>query len=591
MVALVSTKVDLRRAGVNSYFGCCPFHDERTASFHVSPDEKLYHCFGCAESGDPFKFLMETEGLDFKGALESLADRFGVTLQTEEEDPQAAARRERRERLYSLLTRATTYYTRYLWEAEEAADARAYLTERGFTEETLREFRIGYAPSAWDRILVASRKAGYSDEELVAAGLAARSHNRPGTVYDFFRRQIMFPLSDGAGRVRGFGGRRMSDAQRIPKYVNTPEGELFHKREVLYGLDLARSAAAKAGRMILVEGYTDVMAMHQAGLRGVVAIMGTKLTDEQVRELRRLVGIVELCLDADSAGQEASMRASRQAVGSGLELRVVSLPAGADPGELIVREGADALRQRVADSVPFVVFEVDRVLAAADLSSAEGKDRAIAALRPALAGLPTSVLRDELLRRIAGALELTEGRLSGLLAGGGGGERGPRGHDPRTPATADGGRAGPGGRAVAGVDVGLRTERSFLALCLGAPGAGEAALRSIEVDEHLTSDLYRRVARHLRAPGRTAAPLTDLPAEDDELAQTVASLLNLAAGREQTSGEEVEHARLLLVLARLDRQIARARAERTPGIRDLAAQRQAVREQISAVAARIEKPI
>jgi DNA primase len=598
MVALVESKVELRRAGVNSYFGCCPFHDERTASFHVSPDEKLYHCFGCSESGDPFDFVMQVEGLDFKGALEALADRFGVTLTTEEEDPEEAARRQRRERLYSLLTRAANYYTRVFWESREAASAREYLLGRGFTEETLRAFRVGYAPAAWDKILLASRQAGYSDEELLAAGLVRRSRDRPGSVYDFFRSKIMFPLADASGRVRGFGGRRMSESEKVPKYVNTPDGEVFHKREVLYGIDLARSAAAKAGRMILVEGYTDVLALHQAGLRGAVGIMGTSLTKEQVHDLRRLVSVVDLCLDADGAGQEASMRAARMAADSGLELRVVPLPPGADPGELIEREGADALRERVAGSMPFVVFEVDRILAQAELGTAEGKDRAIAALRPALAPLPASVLRDELVHRIAGALELAESRLAGLLAegaggtgsGGGGGDRGLRGHDPRSSAGSASRGAG-GGVGTTAVDLGLRAERSFLAMCLAAPDAGEAALQAITVDEHLTSDVLRRVARHLAGPGRVGSPLTDLPADDDELARTVADLVSRAARGGEVSAHQLEHSRLLLVLARLDRQIARARAEHTPGITDLAQQRQSVRAEINAVGLRLEKPV
>ncbi|HWE34686.1 MAG TPA: CHC2 zinc finger domain-containing protein, partial [Solirubrobacteraceae bacterium] len=175
MVALVSARTELRRAGVNSYFGLCPFHQERTASFHVRPDEKHYHCFGCQASGDPFDFVMETEGLDFKGALETLANRFGVQLQTEAEDPAAVSRRERRERLHTLLGRAAAYYARYLFESGEAAPARDYLRQRGFADETLKAFRVGYAPSAWDRMLLASRKAGFSDEELLAIGLAQRS--------------------------------------------------------------------------------------------------------------------------------------------------------------------------------------------------------------------------------------------------------------------------------------------------------------------------------------------------------------------------------------------------------------------------------
>jgi DNA primase len=285
MIALISERTELRRAGVNSYFGICPFHDERTGSFHVSPEEKLYHCFGCQVSGNPFDFVMETRGLDFKGALEALADRFGVKLETEAEDPAAATRRERRERLEKLLGRAATYYSRYLWEAREAQDARSYLLGRGLEEQTLRAFRVGYAPSAWDRILTASRKAGYSDEELLAVGLAQRSKTRPGQIYDRFRERIMFPAVDARGRVHGFGARRMRENQGGAKYLNTSDGELYHKREVLFGIDLARAPAASSGRMILVEGYTDVLALQQAGLQNAVGIMGTALTEEQVREL------------------------------------------------------------------------------------------------------------------------------------------------------------------------------------------------------------------------------------------------------------------------------------------------------------------
>ncbi|HEY5316927.1 MAG TPA: DNA primase, partial [Solirubrobacteraceae bacterium] len=281
MLTLVSPRAELRRAGVNSYFGLCPFHDERTGSFHVLPDDKRYHCFGCQASGDAFDFVMETEGVDFVGALETLADRFGVKLETEDEDPAAAARRRRRERLHELLGRATTYYARYLWEADEAAGARSYLIGRGLSEETLREFRVGYAPSAWDRILLASRRAGFTDEELLAVGLAQRSQSRPGSIFDRFRERIMFPLADARGRVLGFGARAMRDNQR-PKYLNTSENELYHKGNQLFGIDLARGPAARAGRALLVEGYTDVLALHQAGLHNAVGIMGTALTEEQL---------------------------------------------------------------------------------------------------------------------------------------------------------------------------------------------------------------------------------------------------------------------------------------------------------------------
>ena len=582
MLALISTRTELRRAGVNSYFGVCPFHDERTGSFHVRPDEKHYHCFGCQESGDPFDFVMQTEGLDFKAAMESLADRFGVQLETEDEDPGAAARRQRRERLHSLLDRVTTYYARYLWEAGEAQTAREYLLGRGLTEETLKEFRVGYAPSAWDRVLLASRRAGYSDEELVATGLAQRSRNRPGSVYDRFRERIMFPAVDARGRVHGFGARRMRENQGGAKYLNTSDGELYHKREVLFGIDLARAAAAKAGRVILVEGYTDVLALHQAGIRNAVGIMGTSLTEEQIRELERVVKILELCLDADRAGQEAMLRASRLASGRDLELRVVPLPEGTDPADLIERDGAEALRALVQSSTPFVVFNVERILERADTRSAEGRDRALSELRPVLNDLGASVLRDDLVRRVAGRLELTEGRLATVLAGGGSAGGVPRAGRPGNGA-APGGPAGT--EAAIGPGQAVRGERLFLALCLAVPDVGATILANLDIDGILTSTALRRAARHLTEHLRT--PLAGLPDDDEEFARTISGLVELAGRVPDPSADRLEHARLILDLDRLERAIIRARAA-GGGTSELAHQREVVRDAMREAVARLE---
>jgi DNA primase len=584
MIRLVSARTELSRKGVNSYFGLCPFHDERTSSFHVRPDEKHYHCFGCQASGDPFTFVMETEGLDFKTAMESLANMFGVALETEDEDPAAASKRQRRERLYSLLGRAAAYYARYLWDAGEATGARRYLLGRGLTEETLREFRVGYAPNAWDKILRGSRAAGFSDEELVAAGLVQRSRTRQGQVYDRFRERIMFPSVDARGRVLGFGARAMRENQP-PKYLNTSDGEIYHKRSQLFGIDLARSAAAKAGRMVLVEGYTDVLALHQAGMRNAVGIMGTALTDEQVRELERTVRVLELCLDADRAGQEAMLRAARLAEGRELELRVVPLPPGADPGELIAADGSgERLRGLVESSVPFVVFHVERILERSELGSAEGRDRAFAELRPVLAGLPASSLRDELMRQVAGRLELAASQLERLFEG-----------SAELPQAAPG-SALPGPRpsgsplpAFSALESGVRAERAFLALCISAPEAGAETLGSIDPDELLTSSVYRRAARHL-AP-RTGSPLSELPPDDDELARVIADLVSLAGRASTVSEERLNHARLVLEMARLDRSVARARATGAPGIGDLAREREHVREQLHGVVARLEQTV
>ena len=247
MVALVSDRTELRRAGANSYVGRCPFHDERTASFGVNPVEKLYYCFGCQASGDAFTFVMETEGLDFLGALESLADRFGVELETDEEDPGGRGRRQRRQRLHALLGRAATLLRPLpVGGARGRAPPATISTSRGLREDTLSDFRVGYAPSAWDRMLTASRRAGFSDEDLITTGLAQRSHDRPGQIYDRFRERIMFPSTDARGNVIGFGARAMRDNQR-PKYLNTAEGELYHKREVLFGLDRARAPRPEPG--------------------------------------------------------------------------------------------------------------------------------------------------------------------------------------------------------------------------------------------------------------------------------------------------------------------------------------------------------
>jgi DNA primase len=591
MIALVSSRTDLRRAGVNSYFGLCPFHDERSGSFHVRPDEKHYHCFGCQSSGDPFTFVMETEGMDFKAAMESLADRFGVQLETEAEDPAAAARRERRERLHSLMSRTAAYYSRYLWEAREAADARAYLLGRGLTEETLREFRVGYAPSAWDRILMGSRRAGFTEEELLAAGLVQRSKSRPGSVYDRFRARIMFPAADARGRVRGFGARRMSEEQSPmggAKYVNTSDGELYHKREVLFGIDLARGHAAKAGRMLLVEGYTDVLALHQAGIRNAVGIMGTSLTEEQIGELQRVVNVLELCLDADRAGQDAMLRAARLAAGKTVELRVVALPEGSDPADIVASEGAEALRARVQASVPFVSFNIDRILEQADTGSAEGRDRALGELRPVVADLGPSLLRDELMRRIAGRLELSDAQLTALLmAPHASGSPGP-------PASAGGPQNGsahngsPHNAAPPPISQTVRQERLFLAQCVAVPEAGAAALARIEIDELLTSKAMRSAASQLQ--GRLRTPLADLPPDDEPLARTIADIVTQAGRVPDPSAERLEHTRLVLELGRLERAINRARADGT-GISALAAERERLREEMQAVVARLEKTL
>ena len=587
MIALVSARTELRRAGVNSYFGRCPFHEERTGSFHVRPEEKHYHCFGCQMSGDPFRFVMETEGLDFVGAMESLAERFGVTLEVADEDPMAKARRERRERLHKLLDRAAAYYARYLWEAKEAEGARNYLAGRGLEEATLRTYRVGYAPSAWDRLLLVARQAGFSEDELLATGLAQRSKQQRGSIYDRFRERIMFPLADARGRVVGFGARAMRDNQP-PKYLNTSEGEVFHKGSQLFGIDLARKAAARAGSIVLAEGYTDVLALHQAGIENAVGIMGTSFTDEQARELERTARTLVLALDADGAGQEAMLRAARVAEGRSMELRVVALPPGADPADLAQAEGVEALRARIGRSVPFVEFHVERVLARAEVGTAEGKDRALAEMRPLLGSLPPSVLRDELVRRVAGRLDLSDQLAASLIAEGAPVAVAAPGAAFAPPPGARNGTPPPVVPQL--LDRRERGERTFLALCVAFPREGRALLEGADLDRQFSSDLARRAATHLRI--HLDAPLDGLPDDDSELATFVSELAARAARGGSARPANLEHAWLSLELARLERAIDLARhapsADDTGSVSRLSAEREQVRTRLRVLSGKLQ---
>jgi DNA primase len=559
MIDLVGTRTELRRAGANRYEGLCPFHEERTPSFGIDPGQKLFYCFGCSEGGDAFRFVQLTEGLDFKGALEYLADRYGVHLEPVAEDPAAMERRRSRERLLELLERTAAFYVRYLWDSGEAAPAREYLASRGLDEAVLREFRVGYAPSAYDTLLRAVRRGGFSNREVFDAGLGVRSKGE-GALYDRFRRRIMFPLCDLRGRVLGFGARALGADQK-PKYLNSAEGALYHKGRHLFGADIARAAAAKAGTVIVAEGYTDVIAMHQAGLRNTVGLMGTAMTDEQVGELARLAPRVQLALDADGAGQQAMLRAARVAAGRRLELRVVPLPAGTDPADLVAAEGARAMQRLVDASVPFVRFRVERELSTGDLESAEGKDAAIAALGPVFAQIPPSALREELIALVADRTNLSPAMVGSWLArradasaGGAGASAATVAATPRA-GTPERGRAG--GPAGA-LDAAARAERAFLVECLALPATGAEALAALDLDEAFTHPLMRRAARHLR--DHIDAPAPAVAAEDEELAGFVAELV-VRAARQRGSAAALEGASLTLELQRLERTIMARRGQ------------------------------
>jgi DNA primase len=586
MVDLVGTRTELRRAGANRYEGLCPFHEERTPSFGIDPTKKVFYCFGCGAGGDAFRFVQLAEGLDFKGALEVLAERYGVRLEPVDEDPAEAERRRARERLLELLERTAAFYVRYLWESAEAAPARSYLAGRGLDEAVLREFRVGYAPSPYDTLLRAVRRGGFSNREVFDAGLAVRSRGE-GMLYDRFRRRIMFPLCDLRGRVLGFGARALGDDQK-PKYLNSADGALYHKGRHLFGADIARAAAAKAGSVIVAEGYTDVIAMHQAGLRNTVGLMGTAMTDEQVGELARLAPRVQLALDADGAGQEAMLRAARVAAGRRLELRVVPLPAGTDPADLVAAEGARAMQRLVDASVPFVRFRVERELARTPLATARDKDAVMEALRPIFSDLGPSALRDELLGIVADRMSLSASLVADLLGpphigssspGGAGQPRRRQGHDAPQPR-----------RSVQALDRSARVERDFLVQCLATPSAGAEALAAIDVDTLFRDDLTRRAAVLLR--DHMDAASLDSESDDPELAVLLAEL-NVRAGREAGSLAALEAESLNLEILRLEREISNARSSGTGEVARLVTRREELQRRRDGAIERVmaEQPI
>jgi DNA primase len=558
MVELVGARSDLRRVG-SRWTGLCPFHDERTPSFSVDGERGFYHCFGCGASGDAIGFVQEIEGLTFAESLESLADRYGVELKREQEDPQAEEERKRRERLLQLVERTTAYYERVLWESPEAAHAREYLTGRGLGEEVLRTYRVGYSPSAWDRVLVGAQRDGFSREELVAAGLAQQ--NRNGQVYDRFRARIMFPLSDARGRVLGFGARALRD-ERGPKYLNTSENSIYHKGRQLFGIHQARAAAASAGRIVAVEGYTDVLALHQSGVKEAVAIMGTALTEDQLRELRRAAPTAYFALDADRAGQEAMLRAGRMALERDLELLVVRLPEGRDPAELVAEEGPDAFRTLLDRALTVAEFEVRRAIEAADLTTPRGRDHALAQIRPIIATVPArTATRDELVRFVADRLDvdrtyvMTEGQ-AGRAA-----EPAPQ---PRLR------------QPLAPLDAVARSERGFLTMCVGSE-LGKEYLERLE-RAHFSYEPLWRVREHLLR--NWDDPLIALPDDDESFLVLIKDVV-LRAENDDVSADVLRLTFLQLDLARVNRGLRTAeQAQDFDSQRTLAKDRQRLRDQI-----------
>jgi DNA primase len=524
MVAVVSGRTQLRKSGAR-WTGRCPFHEERTPSFSVNATDKLFYCFGCGKGGDLISFVEETENLDFAGAIEWLAERFNVPLEYEESSPDAERARHRRERLYKLLEQAAAFYERHLWESDAGDGARRYLEERGLSAALCREFRLGLAPGG--RTLVAKALAkGFTDAELLAAGLANRRGN------DYFSGRLLFPLSEARGRIVGFQARKLRDDDPLQaKYVNSPEGELFRKGDLLYGLHLARGAIAKEARAVVVEGNPDVIALRQTGFEPVVAAMGTALTEAQLKQLGRLARRLYLCFDGDAAGEAATLRGMELAAARGFELRVVALPPGLDPAD-----APDGFEERLARAEPYALYRV-RI----EIERAEDRQAAYARAKEVLDRLPDSPERDDAWRLANDRLDMTI----------------------QVRAAVSSTRAAVTPRVL---EAGERLERDALAGCVAHPSLlpvlGELG------PDHFDVELHRRACAHLLEPGDVDADLVALLAE-----------LDARADAEGIGEDTAEQLLLRLRERRLRRELEDADEERLPELQHaLARVRTAFRE-------------
>jgi DNA primase len=409
LVELVSELTKVRRSG-RSVMAVCPFHQEKTPSMSVDPARGLYHCFGCGKGGDVFQFVQETQALDFSDAVELLARRSGITLQR---DPEAAKRRDRRQALVDATELAVEFYTERLRKASDAASARSYLRSRGYDADVVDRFRLGYSPSGGDALVGRLRRAKVPEDVAVAAGLAIRA--RSGRVFDRFRGRVMFPIFDVRSDAVGFGARLLDGDG--PKYLNSPETPIYRKSRLLYGLNWAKSDIVRDSTAVVVEGYTDVIALHLAGRPVAVATCGTALGEEHLDLLRRFTERVVLMFDADEAGVGASLRGFERSVPGDIDLRVAELPAGADPADVVAAGDVGVLNKSIDESIPLLQFRIERELVAHDLSEPEARGRAVRATAEIIGRHPDPVVRHEyavfVARRTGVDLDVVTGAVGG----------------------------------------------------------------------------------------------------------------------------------------------------------------------------------
>ena len=573
---VVGEHVTLKSGGAGSMKGLCPFHDERTPSFNVRPQLGLWHCFGCGEGGDVIAFVERIDHLSFTEAVEYLAGRAGVRLRYEESDGAVRHGVEpgTRRRLLEANRVAEDWFRSQLSRTNPlAAGAGRFLYSRGFDDDALERFGVGFAPAGWDNLANVLRSKGFTERELVASGLCGEGAGGR-RVYDRFRDRIMWPIRDVTGATVGFGGRRLSDEDAsVPKYLNTPETAIYHKGQVLYGLDLAKRDIAAGHRVVVVEGYTDVMAAHLSGVTTAVATCGTAFGADHARIVRRLLGDaadpsagvlagdrvrggeVIFTFDGDAAGQKAALKAFQEDQAFAAQTFVCVAPEGMDPCEVRMNYGDEAVREIVAARRPLFEFAIRSVLTGLPLNSAEGRTAGLRAAAPMVASIRDRVLRGEYTRQLAGWLGMDEGTVRRAVLSSG--RRPPSGR------RQEGGQRRPNGGAQDGQerpapvlapratvrDPVERVEREALGIYLQLPGLAGSAQMDELPSQSFTVPVHRRVHEAIRAAGGAAS-------YDKRVAELSANGVPLEKAEEAAAGWYVER-----VIENADDVVGRAVAQ------------------------------
>ena len=409
IVEIIGGYFPLKRAGT-SYRALCPFHKEKSPSFHVNPSRQSFHCFGCGAGGGVFRFVMDYEHLDFPSVVRKLAQRAAIVL-VEDNDPKEQTRRDQRSRLLELHRETAAWFHLNLMRSRDADHARAYLKRRGLTSEVAAEWQIGYAPAGWESLRNWAMDKGFTRDELLAGGLLTAKEGDTKGGYDRFRDRLMFPIRNDYGEVVAFSGRILNDSQKDAKYVNSPETPIFTKGRVLFGIDKSKRPLIDAGEAVVLEGQIDLISAYEHGVKNVVAPQGTAFTSDQARLLRRFVERAILCFDSDTAGQNAVEKSLPSLLASGIEVRVASLPPGEDPDSLIRVKGVEAFRERLAESCDFFDYTIARAIAESEAQEMEFGPREKAAVARRLGGfltlLPEAALRETTSSHVAARLGIS----------------------------------------------------------------------------------------------------------------------------------------------------------------------------------------